>query len=120
MATTIMAGAVTLTEKEMAIVDLGAAVARGEQDKVSIALKSGFDAGLTLNEAKELVGQLYAYCGFPRALNAAATLMETWGTGNGERGMEDGKRARCLRLSSRTTMHFATALRTRRSFAVRP
>jgi len=57
MATTIMAGAGTLTEKEMAIVDLGAAVARGEQDKVSVALKSGFDAGLTLNEAKELVGQ---------------------------------------------------------------
>ena len=76
MATTITAGAGTLTKKEMAIVDLGAAVARGEQDKVSVALKSGFDAGLTLNEAKELVGQLYAYCGFPRALNAAATLMK--------------------------------------------
>lgn len=76
MATAILVGAGTLTEKESAIVDLGAAAARGEQDKVSAALKIGFGAGLTFNEAKELVGQLYAYCGFPRALNAAATLMK--------------------------------------------
>ena len=65
----------TLTPREQSIVDLSAAVARGEQDKVSVALKEGFSAGLTLNEAKEIVGQLYAYCGFPRALNAATTLM---------------------------------------------
>ncbi len=66
----------TLTAKELAIVDLSAAVARGDQTALSNALNTGFDAGLTLNEAKELVGQLYAYCGFPRALNAATTLMK--------------------------------------------
>ena len=66
----------TLSTKELAIVDLAAAVARGEQEALADALNTGFDAGLTLNEAKELVGQLYAYCGFPRALNAAATLMK--------------------------------------------
>ena len=76
MATAIMAGAAGLTEKECAIVNIGAAVARGEQEKLAEALKSGFAEGLTLNEAKELIGQLYAYCGFPRALNAAATLMK--------------------------------------------
>ena len=66
----------TLTKKELAIVDLSAATARGDQAALAAALNRGFDAGLTLNEAKELVGQLYAYCGFPRALNAAATLMK--------------------------------------------
>ena len=66
----------TLTAKELAIVDLSAAVARGDQTALANALNTGFGAGLTLNEAKELVGQLYAYCGFPRALNAAATLMK--------------------------------------------
>ena len=66
----------TLTSKEYAIVDLSAATARGDQSALAVALSAGFDAGLTLNEAKELVGQLYAYCGFPRALNAAATLMK--------------------------------------------
>ena len=74
MASAIMADAAELTPKENTIVDIGAAVARGEQDKLGAAFKAGFDAGLTLNEAKELVGQLYAYCGFPRALNAAGTL----------------------------------------------
>ena len=76
MASAIMAHAADLTAKEATIVDIGAAVARGEQDKLVVAFKAGFDAGLTLNEAKELVGQLYAYCGFPRALNAAGTLMK--------------------------------------------
>ena len=81
MAMAITAGAAELTAKENAIVGIGAAVARGEQDKLGAAFKAGFDAGLTLNEAKELVGQLYAYCGFPRALNAAATLMKIEGYG---------------------------------------
>ncbi len=69
----------TLTTKELAIVDLSAATARGDQTALANALNMGFDNGLTLNEAKELVGQLYAYCGFPRALNAAATLMKVAG-----------------------------------------
>ena len=81
MASAIMANAAELTAKENAIVDIGAWTARGEQDKLGAAFKAGFDAGLTLNEAKELVGQLYAYCGFPRALNAAATLMKIEGYG---------------------------------------
>ena len=65
-----------LTKKECAVVDIGAAVARGDQTALAGALNRGFDAGITLNEAKEFIGQLYAYCGFPRALNAAATLMK--------------------------------------------
>ena len=79
MASAIMADAAELTPKENAIVGIGAWTARGEQDKLGTAFKAGFDAGLTLNEAKELVGQLYAYCGFPRALNAAGTLMKVAG-----------------------------------------
>ena len=66
----------SLTPKELAIADIGAAVARGDQKNLAAALDRGFDAGITLNEAKEYIGQLYAYCGFPRALNAAVTLMK--------------------------------------------
>ena len=79
VAMAIMANAAELTARENAVVDIGAWTARGEQDKLGAAFKAGFDAGLTLNEAKELVGQLYAYCGFPRALNAAGTLMKVAG-----------------------------------------
>ena len=42
-----------LTVKETAIVDLGAAVARGDQKNLAAALNRGFDNGLTLAEAKE-------------------------------------------------------------------
>ena len=91
MASAIMADAAELTPKENTIVDIGAWTARGEQDKLGAAFKAGFEAGLTLNEAKELVGQLYAYCGFPRALNAAGTLMKVWNEGNGELGTGNGK-----------------------------
>ncbi len=45
-----------LTVKEEVIVDIGAAVARGEQKTLASALNRGFDAGLTLSEAKEYVG----------------------------------------------------------------
>ena len=61
MAMAITANAAELTAKENAVVDIGAWTARGEQDKLGAAFKAGFEAGLTLNEAKELVGQLYAY-----------------------------------------------------------
>ena len=59
MAMAITANAAELTAKENAIIDIGAWTARGEQDKLGAAFKAGFGAGLTLNEAKELVGQLY-------------------------------------------------------------
>ena len=54
MAIAITGNAAELTAKENAIVDIGAAAARGEQDKLGAAFKAGFDAGLTLNEAKDL------------------------------------------------------------------
>ncbi len=65
-----------LSPKEKAMVYIGAATAQGGQAALEASFQQGFQAGVTLNEAKELVGQLYAYCGFPRALNAAATLMK--------------------------------------------
>jgi alkylhydroperoxidase/carboxymuconolactone decarboxylase family protein YurZ len=38
------------------------------------ALDQGLDAGLTVNDAKEVLVQLYAYAGFPRSLNALGEL----------------------------------------------
>ena len=76
MATALAAQAAVLDTKDTALVKIGAAVARGDQDALAAAFGEGFAAGLSLDEAKEVVGQLYAYCGFPRALNAAATLMK--------------------------------------------
>jgi alkylhydroperoxidase/carboxymuconolactone decarboxylase family protein YurZ len=38
-------------------------------------LNTGLDAGLTLNEIKEVLVQMYAYCGFPRSLNGINIFM---------------------------------------------
>lgn len=35
------------------------------------------DSGLTINEIKEILIQTYAYCGFPRSVNALNTFIET-------------------------------------------
>jgi alkylhydroperoxidase/carboxymuconolactone decarboxylase family protein YurZ len=38
-------------------------------------LGDGLDAGLTVNEIKEILVQMYAYAGFPRSLNGITTFM---------------------------------------------
>ena len=92
MASAIISCGTELTVKETAFADLGAAVARGEQKAVASSIKKAFDAGATLNEAKEIIGQLYAYCGFPRALNAAATLMKVWEERDKEGDWQEGRK----------------------------
>ena len=37
--------------------------------------RQGLDCGLTVSEEKEVLTQLYAYCGFPRSMGALVTLM---------------------------------------------
>jgi alkylhydroperoxidase/carboxymuconolactone decarboxylase family protein YurZ len=39
-------------------------------------LNEGLDAGLTINEIKEILVHLYAYCGFPRSIRGLQTFME--------------------------------------------
>jgi 4-carboxymuconolactone decarboxylase len=65
-----------LTSRQQAIVTISALTAKGDLPKLHDALGQGLDAGLTVNEAKEVQVQLYAYCGFPRSLNGLTTLMK--------------------------------------------
>ncbi len=39
-------------------------------------LIGGLEAGLTINEIKEIVVHTYAYCGFPRSIRGLQTFME--------------------------------------------
>lgn len=66
----------SLSEKEKSIVVISAFTANGNLDKLKKSVNNGLDSGLTVNEIKEAMVQLYAYCGFPRSLNALTTLME--------------------------------------------
>ena len=65
-----------LNEKEPKIVGIALYTARGAMPELKQALSEGLDAGLTIQEIKEILVQLYAYCGFPRSLNALGNLME--------------------------------------------
>lgn len=58
-----------LDHKQQSIVSISALTAAGDIDQLKIELNKGLDAGLSINEIKELLVQLYAYCGFPRSLN---------------------------------------------------
>ncbi len=62
-------------EKQQSIVLISAFTAKGDILQLDKALNGGLDAGLTVNELKEVLVQLYAYAGFPRSLNALHTLM---------------------------------------------
>lgn len=64
-----------LSSRQQAIVPVAAYAAAGDMAKLSIALNKSLDAGVTINELKEVLVQLYAYAGFPRSLNALGNLM---------------------------------------------
>jgi 4-carboxymuconolactone decarboxylase len=64
-----------LDSKEQSIVSISALTATGNIDQLKIQLGKGLDAGLTINEIKEILVQLYAYCGFPRSLNGVVAFM---------------------------------------------
>ena len=64
-----------LSAKERSIAAISMYTARGDMENLKAALNAGLDAGLTVNEIKEVLVQLYAYCGFPRSLNALNNFM---------------------------------------------
>jgi alkylhydroperoxidase/carboxymuconolactone decarboxylase family protein YurZ len=64
-----------LSSRQQGIVPIAAFTANGDLEKLKSALSSGLDTGLTVNEIKEILIQLYAYTGFPRSLNAIITFM---------------------------------------------
>lgn len=64
-----------LSPEQQSIVAISAHTARGNLDALRGALGEGLDAGLTVNEIKEVLVHLYAYCGFPRSLRGLNTFM---------------------------------------------
>ena len=64
-----------LNARQKGIVPIAAFTASGDLEKLKSALNEGLDAGLTVNEIKEILVHLYAYAGFPRSLNGISTFM---------------------------------------------
>jgi 4-carboxymuconolactone decarboxylase len=64
-----------LSAQQQRIIPIAAFTANGDMEKLRTALHAGLDAGLTVNEIKEILVQMYAYAGFPRSLNGINTFM---------------------------------------------
>jgi alkylhydroperoxidase/carboxymuconolactone decarboxylase family protein YurZ len=65
----------SLTPQQQSIVNIASLTAVGNLQSLKIQLNAGLEAGLTINEIKEILVQMYAYCGFPRCLNGINTFM---------------------------------------------
>lgn len=78
----------SLNPKQQGIIPIAAFTANGNEDKLGVALNEGLDAGLTVNEIKETLIQMYAYCGFPRSLNGIFAFMSVLDARKA-RGIED-------------------------------
>jgi len=65
-----------LSPIEQGIIPIAAFTAKGDLTNLKTALNTGLDAGLTINQIKEVLVHLYAYCGFPRSIRGLQTFME--------------------------------------------
>lgn len=63
-----------LDAKQQSIVAISAHTAKGDLIGLTQALNEGLAAGLTINEIKEELIHISAYCGFPRSLNGINTF----------------------------------------------
>ena len=80
----------TLSSRQQAIIPIAALGAAGDMSRLAHAINQGLDAGLTVNEIKEVLVQLYAYAGFPRSLNALGELMKVV-EARRQRGIQDAQ-----------------------------
>src|SRR5688572_14563137 len=64
-----------LDRKQQSIITISAFTTKGDLIKLQNALSDGLDAGLTVNEIKEVLMHLSAYCGFPRSLQGLNTFI---------------------------------------------
>ncbi len=65
-----------LSEQEKSIITIASQTAKGDLVELKSALNTGLEAGLTVNEVKEVLVHTYAYCGFPRSIRGLQTFME--------------------------------------------
>ncbi len=64
-----------LEKRQQQIVAISTFTAKGDLEQLKKALNEGLNTGLSVNEIKEVLVHLYAYCGFPRSIQGLNTLM---------------------------------------------
>lgn len=102
----------SLSNKQKAIAPIAAYTAIGDMPRLDAALNQGLDAGLSINECKEILVQLYAYAGFPRSLNALGELMKVL-EARKQRGMQDTLGETAVVPTTAESLSIGTANQTR-------
>ena len=97
-----------LDEKQRQVAAISMYTSQGDQENLKTALSAGLDAGLTVNETKEILVQLYAYCGFPRGMSALGTLMTVLEERKGK-GINDEEGKLPSPLPERNSVEFGAA-----------
>ncbi|WP_038170265.1 carboxymuconolactone decarboxylase family protein [Verrucomicrobium sp. BvORR106] len=64
-----------LSDKQRKMTTISAYAAKGDLERLKAELHAGLDAQMTVNEIKEVLVHLYAYCGFPRSIRGLQTFM---------------------------------------------
>lgn len=67
---------INLDTKQQSIINIASLTAKGDLKNLEMALTDGLESGLTVNEIKEVMVHLYAYCGFPRSLRGLRTFIK--------------------------------------------
>lgn len=65
-----------LNKKQQMIVLISAFTAKSDVGNLKTALNEGLDSGLTINEIKEELNHLYAYCGFAPSIRGLMTFRD--------------------------------------------
>lgn len=64
-----------LNVRQQKLIVISSLTAKGDLAALKIQLNNALNAGLTVNEIKEAIVHLYAYCGFPRSIRGLQTLI---------------------------------------------
>lgn len=64
-----------LNSRQQSIIPIAAFTAKGDVENLKGALAEGLQNGMTVNEIKEVLVQMYAYTGFPRSLTGLNTFI---------------------------------------------
>lgn len=68
--------AAALTAEQQHIISVAAYTANGDIEALKAEFQEALEAGLTVNEIREILIQMYAYAGFPRSLNGINAFID--------------------------------------------
>lgn len=92
-----------LNEEQKHIITVAAFTASGDIDALKAEFPKALEAGLTVNEIKEILIQMYAYAGFPRSLNGIDAFIEILEQRK-EQGITDTQGKEATPIASSTNM----------------